>query len=153
YTTYDRNYTYIGARGFAIPGDYNTRILILVDGHRINDDIYDQATPGREFGLDPSTFARVDIIRWPASSLYRTSAFFAVLTIITKPGADGAGSSGSVETGSYGLRRGRMAVGRRLKSGVDFMLSGTYFRTDGPGSLYFSEFDAPATGSGVVHGL
>ena len=37
YTTYDRNYAYVGMRGFARPGDYNTRFLLLVDGHRLND--------------------------------------------------------------------------------------------------------------------
>ena len=41
YVTYDRNYTYLGMRGFGRPGDYNSRILLLVDGHRTNDNIYD----------------------------------------------------------------------------------------------------------------
>ncbi|MBI5589077.1 MAG: TonB-dependent receptor plug domain-containing protein, partial [Deltaproteobacteria bacterium] len=35
YVTYDRNYQYAGIRGFGIPGDYNSRILIQIDGHRI----------------------------------------------------------------------------------------------------------------------
>ena len=33
-------------RGFARPGDYNTRILLLLDGHRLNDGIYDMAPIG-----------------------------------------------------------------------------------------------------------
>ena len=37
YTTYDRNDAYVGVRGFARPGDYNTRVLLLIDGHRLNE--------------------------------------------------------------------------------------------------------------------
>jgi outer membrane receptor for ferrienterochelin and colicin len=33
YISYDRNYAYLGARGFSRPSDYNNRILILVDGN------------------------------------------------------------------------------------------------------------------------
>src|SRR5574341_62694 len=43
YTTYDRSYHYLGVRGFGRLGDYNTRILLLVDGHRMNDAIYASA--------------------------------------------------------------------------------------------------------------
>jgi len=35
--TYDRNYTSVGVRGLARPGDFNTKILLLVDGHRLDD--------------------------------------------------------------------------------------------------------------------
>lgn len=33
--TYDRNYTYLGVRGFACSGDYNSRVLLLIDGRRV----------------------------------------------------------------------------------------------------------------------
>src|SRR4030067_2320960 len=41
YVNYDRNYHYIGIRGFLRPGDYNLRILLLIDGpptHEAADD-------------------------------------------------------------------------------------------------------------------
>src|SRR5471030_342857 len=56
YVSNDRNYSYVGVRGFARPGDYNTRILLLVNGHRVNDDVYDQAPIGADFGIDVAMF-------------------------------------------------------------------------------------------------
>src|SRR6266446_10166201 len=41
YVNYDRNYSYLGVRGFGLPGQYNNSIALLVDGHRLNDNIYD----------------------------------------------------------------------------------------------------------------
>ena len=86
YVSNDRNYSYVGARGFAKPGDYNTRILLLVNGHRVNDNVYDQASVGGEFGLDMAAIERVEIIRGPAASLYGTNAVFGVINVITRTG-------------------------------------------------------------------
>src|SRR3984885_208261 len=99
YVTNDRNFSYLGTRGFGNPGDSNSRVLLLVNGHRVNDNVYGQAEIGAEFGIDPALFERVEIIRGPASSLYGDSAFFAVVHVIT-------GEYGSrekdVPTGSFG---------------------------------------------------
>lgn len=153
YVTYDRNYSYIGARGFALPGDYNTRVLILVDGHRMNDNVYEQATPGPELGLDPADFARVEVIRGPASSLYGTSAFFAVVNIVTKDAEAFKGAMGAIEGGSLGARAGRVALGRKLANGVSLLVSGAYSNIAGAKRLYFPEYDSPDTNFGVASRL
>ncbi len=36
YITSDRTYSYLGVRGFQPVGDYNTRVLLLIDGYRSN---------------------------------------------------------------------------------------------------------------------
>jgi outer membrane receptor for ferrienterochelin and colicin len=69
FVTNDRNYSSLGVRGFARPGDYNTRILLLVDGHRINDNVYDEAMIGTEFPIDIDLIERIEIIRGPVSPL------------------------------------------------------------------------------------
>ena len=47
-------------RGLSLPGDYNTRLLLLVNGHKINDNVYDHAPVGAELGLDVALFDRVE---------------------------------------------------------------------------------------------
>ena len=153
YVTDDRNFSLLGTRGFAKPGDYNSRILLLVNGHRVNDNVFGQAEIGAEFGLDPAMFERVEIIRGPASSLYGDSAFFAVVNVITRTGASLGGGSIAVEAGTLGTRLVRGSVGHRLANGLDVALSGTYERSDGVERLYFPAFDTPATNNGVAEGL
>jgi outer membrane receptor for ferrienterochelin and colicins len=153
YVSDDRNFSFLGARGFGKPGDYNSRILLLVNGHRVNDNVFGQAEIGAEFGLDPSTFERVEIIRGPASSLYGDSAFFAVVNVITRTGAAIDGSSVTYEVGSNGTQLVRGMVGERLPNGLDYAVSSTVEQSDGVSRLYFPEFDTPETNFGVAEEL
>jgi iron complex outermembrane receptor protein len=105
YTTYDRNYSYIGVRGFARPGDYNTRVLLLIDGHRLNEPTYDMAAIGTDFPIDVSLIDRVEAIRGPGSSLYGASAFFGVINVITKTGSSHAGTRVDASAGSLSAER------------------------------------------------
>ncbi len=153
YVTDDRNYSYVGARGFATPGDYNTRVLLLVDGHRVNDDIFEQAGIGLELGLDPATFERVEIIRGPASALYGTSAFFAVINVTTQRGAVLNGARVLAEIGGLGTRRIFTTAGRQFANGIDVALSATTVDADGAERLFYPEFDDPAANNGIAAGL
>ncbi|MBF8258255.1 MAG: outer membrane receptor for ferrienterochelin and colicin [Actinobacteria bacterium] len=149
YSTYDRNYNYIGVRGFAPPGDFNTRLLLLVDGHRINDGIYDTAVVGTEFILDVDLIDRVEVIRGPSSSLYGSNAFFGVINVITRRGKDLKGIEVSGEAASFGTFKGRTTYGNRFGSGLEVLLSGTVFRSEGQ-NLFFPEFNDPATNNGIA---
>jgi outer membrane cobalamin receptor len=77
-------------RGFGRPSDYNNRILLLVNGHRYNDNVYDQAPIGLDFPIDLALVDRIEVIRGPGSALYGTSAFFAVINVIVRPGGGSA---------------------------------------------------------------
>jgi len=92
YVNNDRNYSYLGARGFLRPGDYNTRFLLLVDGNRTNDAVFDTAAIGSEFVLDVDMIERVEFVPGPGSSIYGANAFFGVINIITKRGRDLGGA-------------------------------------------------------------
>jgi outer membrane receptor protein involved in Fe transport len=153
YVTDDRNFSLVGTRGFAKPGDYNSRILLLVNGHRVNDNVFGQAEIGAEFGIDPAMFERVEIIRGPASSLYGDSAFFAVVNVITRSGASLDGASLALEGGTLGTLLTRASTGQRLANGVDLALSATYEQSAGINRLYFPAFDTPAMNNGIAEGL
>ena len=149
YVTNDRNYTYVGVRGFGRPSDYNNRVLVLVNGHRYNDNVYDQALLGHEFPIDLSLVDRIEVIRGPGSALYGTSAFFAVINLVLRPGGAVGGSESSIEVGSFDTYRLRTSYGRRSASGVDSLFSVSHLSSDGQSLLYFPEYDEPDFNFGV----
>ncbi len=136
YVTNDRIYDYVGVRGFSRPGDYNTRMLVLIDGHRVNDAIYTSAPTGSYFPLDLDLVERVEIIRGPGSSLYGTNAMFAVVNVVTKnPGPiDAVRVRG--ETGSYGAFGTRVEMTGHLGEEVGFVLSGCLMDVEGADRAY-----------------
>ena len=150
YVTNDRNYSYVGGRGFGRPADYNTRILVLIDGHRANDNVYDGAYLGTESIVDIDLVDRVEVIRGPGSSLYGSNAFFAVVNVITKRGRDLKGGEVSAEAGSFDTYKGRATYGDRFKNGVEALLSATGYDSKGQ-RLYYPEYDTAATNNGVTN--
>jgi iron complex outermembrane receptor protein len=149
YVTYDRNYSYVGVRGVGRSGDYNNRILLLVDGHRINDNLYDQAPLGTEFPVDVDLIDRVEIIRGPGSSLYGSNAFFAVINVITRRGENLGGVEMSGEAGSFDTYKGRVTYGKSFNNGIETLVSGSYYDSSGD-RLFFKEFDTPANNNGIT---
>jgi outer membrane cobalamin receptor len=142
YVTYDRNYSYIGVRGFSRPGDYNTRVLVLLDGVRLNENVYDGGYLTDGFPVDLAIVDRIEIVRGPAASVYGNSAFFAVVDLITKRGAD-LGGEVSLSAGSFGTRAARAAYGRAFENGPDVVASASGLDADGQ-DLRFPEFESSA---------
>ena len=150
YVSNDRNYSYLGVRGYGLPGDYNSRITLLVDGHRLNDNIFDAALIGTEFPIDVDLIDRVEVIRGPNSSLYIASAFLGVINIITKRGRDSEKVSVAGSAASYGTYQGRVTYGNQLKSGLELLLSGSFYDSHGQNQLFFPQFDSPANNNGIA---
>jgi len=150
YVIYDRNYTYVGVRGFSRPGDYNARILFLIDGHRDNDNLYDGAYVGTEFPVDINLIDHVEIIRGPGSAVYGTGAFVAVINVVTRRGRDLNGWEISGEGGSWDTSKGQVSFGRRFSNQIETFLSGTFYRSLGHTRLFFPEFSAAATNNGIA---
>jgi outer membrane receptor for ferrienterochelin and colicin len=151
YVTNDRDYSYAGIRGFNRPGDYNTRLLLLVDGHRINDNLYGQAPIGTEFMLDVDLIKRIEFIRGPGSSLYGSNAFFGVINIITKTTKDVNGPEISTSAASLDTYYGRVTYGKENPGSLKVILSGTSYDSTGARHLYYPEFDTPSNNNGIAN--
>jgi iron complex outermembrane receptor protein len=152
YVTYDRNYAFLGASGINL-GDFNSRILLLINGHRINSDLNDSAYIDSTFILDVDLIDHVEIIRGPGSVLYGNNAFFGVVNVITREGnqVDGVESSGSY--GTFNAYTGRVTVGSQWTNGLRLMLSGTVYGSDGAENLFYPQFNTPAQNNGIAHDL
>ena len=152
YTNYDRNYASLGARGFLRPGDYDTRFLLLIDGYRTNDAIFDEAAVGTDALLNVDLIDRVEYVPGAGSAAYGSNALFGVINIITKRGRDIGGVQVSGATGSANARDGRVTWGNRAENGAEWLLSASV--NDAPGrDLYFSQFNQPGVSDGVARGM
>lgn len=150
YVNYDRNYSYLGVRGFGLPGDYNSRVQLLINGHQVNDNIYSSAAIDRSMSLNLDLIERIEVVRGPSSSLYGSSAFFGVINIITKSGRDLQTTEISASLGSQGSWETSVHYGERFSSGAEVLVSGSYYSSDGDTSLYYPEYDDPATNNGFA---
>ena len=107
---------------------------------------------GTDFPIDVSLIDRVEVIRGPGSSLYGTSAFFAVVNVITKSGGSAPGSSARRVGGIAGDRR----RATRALDGCSMAATSCWWRhrdiaRAAMPRLYFPEFDVPGVSDGVVH--
>jgi iron complex outermembrane receptor protein len=151
YVTYVRSFHNIGVRGFSPLGDSNTRILLMVDGYRLNDGLFESSPLGDDFPVDMDLIDRIEVIRGPGSSLYGTNAFLAVINVITRNGKDVKGGELSASRGSFAAWNGRATGGVKMTNGGDLLFSGSYRDSAGKEHISFPEY--AATNNGIAQGL
>lgn len=150
YMTDDRTFVTAGVRGFGRPFDFSNRILLLVNGNTVNDNVVGAASVGPELSLNLDAVERVEIVRGPGSALYGTGAVFAVVNLVTKAGKQIDGVRVSSSAGSFG-RRGVSVVAGGSHGRLDVMVSGLWDASDGQ-RLVFPELSAAGPNFGVADG-
>lgn len=151
YVSSDEIYNYIGIRGVRRPGDYGGRVLVMVDGHRLNEPIYDSAFSGNDLPLDVDLIERVEVVRGSGSSLYGNNACLGVINIVTREANSWNGVEASVSGQSYDTFTGRLTYGRAFTNGVNLVLSGSILESQGRDSIYYPDFSS--INSGLSQGL
>jgi iron complex outermembrane receptor protein len=151
YVDFDRGYSVAGLRGVNRPGSYGDGILLMVNGHRLNDALVGAAYTYDDFPLDVDLIDRVEVIRGPGSALYGDNAFFSVINVITRRGRDVQGGELSSSAGAFGAYSGRLSYGWLFTNGLEVLVSATDLDDAGHRHLYFPEFQS--VNGGFADGL
>ena len=115
----------------AMRGIYSStqeKILIMLNGHRLNS--YATSTAAPDFSISLEKVKQIEVLRGPASSLYGDVALTGVVNIITKQGADVDGIQAKVGAGNYGQIRADAVFGKRYFD-IDLLLWGSVYRNSG----------------------
>ena len=136
YLTDDRVYTYLGVRGLQRPGDYNSRVLVLLDGHTTNDNLYG----GASFGHDAHRRRRAhrpgrDHPRPRLLALRDGRVLRRREHLHPDRQGDRRRRSSRPSAGSLETYEGRLSFGRRFGNGVDLVLSGSRYGSAGEARL------------------
>jgi len=109
------------------PGYQSKRILVLVDGRRIND----QYQGNVEFALLPAdSIERIEVFRGPASALYGSNAMGGVINIITRRGTKIPVTGVKVTGGSHDTWHTRLMHGYKTDK-LEYFVSGSWVDTAG----------------------
>jgi outer membrane receptor for ferrienterochelin and colicins len=148
YMSNDRTYTSVGVRGFDLPGDYDSELLVMVNGHNMTDHVFDfMLFFGNDFPIDMNLIKQIEIIRGPSSALYGSNAMFATINIVTKSPEEAGPLTLTADTGSFGEKKGQIS-GTASLGGAKVLFSGSVYNNTGQSPLYFPEFNTPQNNYG-----
>ena len=106
-SSYDRYTNFLGVRGYTAQGQFNSKVLLLIDGYRTNENIFAGAFFGIDAIIDIDLVERIEFVPGPSSAVYGDSAFFGVINVITKSASALNGTTIAAETATNRTNKGR----------------------------------------------
>lgn len=149
--------TGIGVRGVHIDGDASTHVLLLIDGHAVNDFVYGGAPLGYDAGIPIELIDHIELVLGPGSVLYGSNAMLAVVNVITKRANAFRGVRVGLESDVPTGARGFAGVGHEflfLGKPSELTVAAEYRRSKGPGLAYAAQNTGvdPVTGKLARYG-
>ncbi len=115
----------------AMRGIYSSgqeKILILLNGHRLNSYSTNVAAP--DYSISLNKVKQIEVLRGPASSIYGGAALTGVVNLITKDGNDVDGLDVKAAVGNYGQIQGDILFGKNYMD-INFTAWLSLYKSDG----------------------
>jgi outer membrane receptor for ferrienterochelin and colicins len=129
----------VGARGVLLTSDYGAHMLLLVDGHTMNEPWDGTAYFDRSAAVPLELIDHIEMVLGPGSVLYGSHAMLGVINVITKQAKDYKGIHLIAESELPTLGRGGLGFGAQFTAlGVPGSVTGQvdYSRSVGPRFTY-----------------
>jgi iron complex outermembrane receptor protein len=143
---------FAGVRGFLRPGEWNSRLMVTVDGRPTNDIIFGQSHLDQDFVLPMEAVKQIEIIRGPGSALYGSNAVFGVINLVPKTGADINGVEARLTGGTQETGRASVLFGHAFDDGWDIVAGATGYTSQGDNDIVFSGVNDAAHDFGHIRG-
>jgi outer membrane receptor protein involved in Fe transport len=104
----------IGSRGVLLTGDYGDHVLLLINGHSVNEQWGGTAYYGRGAGVPFELIDHIEVILGPGSVLYGSQAMLGVINIVTKRAKDFDGFHFVGEGDLFTTGRGAVGFGHEF---------------------------------------
>lgn len=146
----------IGTRGVLLSGDYGNHVLLLIDGHAVNEPWDGTAYYDQSAAIPLDLVDHIEVILGPGSVLYGSSAMLGVINVITKRARDyeglhlaGMGAYPAAGHASLGVGR-PITLGEGREGGLTAALD--WFHSSGPPLDYARQpYDGVEWGGRATH--
>ena len=111
FTHSDRRYDFAGGRGLFFYEDFNTRLLVMMNGHPLNEPWNNFAGVGREMLIPLDLVDRIEIIYGPSSLLYGGYSLYGIVNVVTQNGSTLSGTRLRAAVGTWRTLDGSLTWG------------------------------------------
>lgn len=129
----------------------SARVLVLIDGKRVNDFSYDQAFLNDSFPLDIESVERIEVLKGAGSAVWGSDAVYGVINVISKDGKSARNKQLVAEVGKN-RNKAYVSWGDVTDGGAKYHIGASEIRVNGKLKTYTPAFDQPETNNGIATG-